>query len=140
MDAHLKLAFAVVALVAGGLVYFATCAVSAEPYTLTFRNPSPTAAYTQLRTPWGIVAAPCAPLATCSVVIDLPVGRSSVTAEATAGGAWSTTSNALSVLVPPAPAQCLAQAACRFDADRDGVVSGSDFGAFVKAFNSTWVP
>lgn len=121
--------------------YVLTCSTAdAEPYTLRFQNPSQVFAYTQLRTPWGIVAAPCAPLATCSVVIDVPIGKQTVTAEATAGGAWSATSNALAVLIPPPPSQCLAQAPCRFDADLDGTVSGTDFRAFVAAFGASWIP
>lgn len=121
--------------------YLATCigTAHAEPYTMKFRNPG-TQPYVSLRTPWGVVAAPCAGGATCSVVIDIPIGRQQVTAEATAGGAWSTTSNALPVLIPPAPAQCLADPPCRFDSDLDGTVSGTDFSAFVAAFGSTWLP
>lgn len=116
--------------------------VSAEaaPYTLRFRNPDTTRAYTQLRTPWGTVAAPCAPGATCSVVIDIPIGRQSITAEATDGAVWSVKSASLAALVFPAPADCLALPACRFDATGDGIVGGDDFSAFTSAFGGNWLP
>lgn len=116
-------------------------AAHAAPYTLKFRNPDTTRAYTQLRTAWGIVAAPCAPGATCSITIDIPVGRTTVAAEATdGGGTWSLTSNSLTALVPPTPAECLALPSCRFDATQDGIVLGDDFKAFTAAFGTTWVP
>lgn len=140
MDDHLKAGFAAIALVLAVLLYFAACTANAAPYVLRFQNPG-TQPYAQLRTPWGIVAAPCAPGATCSVVIDVPIGPRTITAEATADGSlWSATSNALEKLIAPAPAECLALAACRFDITGDGVVSGADFSAFVAAFNMTWLP
>lgn len=141
MDAHLKASFAAVALVVAGLLYFATCTAHAAPYVLRFQNPSPTVAYTSLRTPWGIVAAPCAPLATCSVVIDVPLGPQTITAEATDDGArWSAKSNALERMIAPPPAECLALDACRFDPNVDGAVTVSDFGRFLKALGSSWLP
>lgn len=141
MDAHIKAGFAAIAIVLAGLIYFAACTANASPHVLRFQNPSPTVAYTSLRTPWGIVAAPCAPLATCSVVIDVPIGPRTITAEATADGAvWSARSNALEKLIAPAPAECLALVACRFDADGDGFVTGSDFSVLLGAFGSTWLP
>lgn len=139
MDAHLKAGFAVVALVAAALVYFVACSASAAPYVLHFKNPGPWA-YETLTTPWGIVAAPCAGGATCSVVVDIPVGRQTITAKAGAAGVLSPVSNALQALIAPAPADCLLLPACRFDADLDGTVSGTDFSAFVAAFGKTWVP
>lgn len=114
-------------------------AAHAAPYTLKFQNPSPTQAYTQLRTPWGIVAAPCAPGATCSVIIDAPIGQQTITAEATSDGAlWSGKSNALSARIFPLPADCLALPACRFDPDGNGQVTVGDFGAFLSAMGSSW--
>lgn len=125
--------YLILALLAAGTAH-------ADPAELKFQNPG-TQAYTQLRTPWGVVAAPCAGGATCSVIIDAPIGRQTVTAQATADGStWSATSNALVKLIPPAPAQCLSQASCRFDADLDGSVNGTDFGAFVAAFGKSWLP
>lgn len=122
------------------LLLFVPSVSLAAPYTLKFRNPDATRAYTQLRTPWGTVAAPCAPGATCSVILDLPVGRQTITAEATDGAAWSTTSSPLAALVFPAPADCLLLPACRFDATGDGIVGGDDFKAFTNAFGQTWLP
>lgn len=126
------------AVIAALLVW--TGIASAAPYTLRFQNPG-TTAYKSLRTPWGTVAAPCAGGATCSVVIDIPVGPRTITAEATADGSlWSARSNSISVLIPMPPAECIALPACRFDSDFDGFVGGSDFSALIKAFGSTWVP
>lgn len=126
------------------LAYLAACGTAnAAPYTLRFQNPDPTRAYTSLRTPWGVVAAPCAPGATCSVVIDAPYGQRTITAEATADGlTWSPTSNAIVKLIPPAPAECYAIPACRFDADLSGSITVADFAAFLKAFSSgaSWLP
>lgn len=124
------------------LCYMAACGTaSAAPHELRFRNPDQTRAYASIRTPWGIVAAPCAPGATCSVIIDAPIGNQTITAEATADGAtWSSTSNALAALILPAPADCLALPACRFDADLSGSVTVADFGQFFRALGSSWLP
>lgn len=135
------LAAATVALAA--LAYLATCSAQAAPYVLRFKNTDATRAYASLRTPWGVVAAPCAPGAICSVTIDAPIGRQTITAEATVDGStWSPTSNAIAALIAPAPADCLALPACRFDADLSGTVTVSDFGAFLRAFSSgaSWLP
>lgn len=143
-DDYGRLGLAAAMLALAALCYLATCATAnAAPYTLRFQNPDPTRAYASIRTPWGVVAAPCAPGATCSVVIDAPIGPRTITAEATADGAtWSPTSNALSAMIAPAPADCLALPACRFDADVSGSVTVSDFGAFLRAFSSgaSWLP
>lgn len=119
-------------------VMLAAGAAQAAPYKLTFRNPDTSRAYTSLRTPWGIVAAPCAPGATCSVVLDLPAGPRKITAEATDGTAWSGVSNLLSATVLLPPADCLLAPACRFDFDGDGRVGGTDFAAFASAFGLGW--
>lgn len=143
-DDYGRLGLAAATLALAALCYLATCSTAdAAPYRLTFRNPDATRAYTSLRTPWGTVAAPCAPGATCSVVIDAPVGRQTVTAQATADGAtWSVASNALAALIAPAPADCLALPACRFDVDLSGTVTVADFGQFLRAFSSgaSWIP
>lgn len=120
------------------IVLLLSHASHAAPYTLKFQNPG-TQPYTSLRTPWGVVAAPCAGGATCSVIIDAPIGQQTITAEATADGAlWSAKSNALSARIFPLPADCLALPACRFDPDGNGQVTVGDFGAFLSALGSSW--
>lgn len=123
------------------VLYIASCgSANAAQHEIRFQNKDATRAYTALRTTWGTVPVSCAPGATCSVVVDIPTGRHEIVAQAAAGSAWSADSNVLEALVFPPPAECLSIPACRFDADRNGVVSGSDFGGFIKAFNSTWIP
>lgn len=120
------------------LALMAAGTASAAPYTLKFQNPGGQP-YTSLRTPWGIVAAPCAPGATCSVIIDAPIGQQTITAEATSDGTlWSAKSNALAARIFPLPADCLALPACRFDPDGNGTVTVGDFGAFLSALGSSW--
>lgn len=121
------------------ITYMASCGTArAAPHTIQFRNPDPTRSYTALRTPWGTVAATCAPGATCSVVVDIPPGYQTVTAEATDGTLWSSTSNALTPLIQPTPAECQAIPHCPADLDRSGSVNGADFTVFVRSFNRSW--
>lgn len=122
------------------VLLFAAGTASAAPYTLKFKNPDPAKAYASLRTPWGTVAATCAPGATCSVVVDAPIGPRAITAEATDGTAWSATSNAIAALIAPAPADCLALPACRYDADLSGSVTVADFARFLGAMGTSWLP
>jgi hypothetical protein len=128
----------------GRLVILGLClmagAASAAPHTLRFRNPGPTLAYTELRTPWGTVPVSCAPGATFSVVLEIPFGMRTITAQAGNGSLVSPTSNALEVLVQPTPAECIAIPACRHDADRDGWITPSDFGSFLGVLGRSWVP
>lgn len=123
------------------LVYMASCGTArAAEHEIRFRNADPTQSYTQLRTEWGTMTVSCAPGATCAVVVDLPVGRHEIVAQAASGAAWSADSNVLEALVFPPPVECLAIPACRFDADRDGVVTGTDFTRFVATFGASWAP
>jgi hypothetical protein len=141
MDTHEKAIVAALSMLGALIVYLSTCQTAeAAPHTIRFRNPDATRTYTELRTQWGTVPVSCAPGATCSVVIDIPFGRRTVVGQAAVGGVWSGDSNALTVLVQPTPVECLAIPACRFDADRDGVVAGSDFVPFTQAFGTTWIP
>lgn len=120
------------------LVLFGSSVALAAPYELTFRNPSATQAYTSLRTPWGVVSAPCGPGATCKVVLDVPPGYQTVTATATDGQLWSLASNALKPFILPTPAECAAIQYCKADLDADGVVTGADFAIWLESFGKSW--
>jgi hypothetical protein len=135
-------AFGAWALVFAIVGYMVACSTAqAAPYTLNFRNPG-TTTYTSLRTPYGTVPVSCAPGATCSVVLEIPYGQRTITAEAAdaSPALWSSTSNALLSLIPPTPAECVALPACRHDADGDGIVSISDFGSFLGVLGRSWIP
>ena len=89
------------------------------------------------------LSAPCAPLATCSVVYDLAPGVYTLRSMgAEEGGEWSVPSNVLSVIAVPDPAEsaaiaCLADDVCRSDFDGDGIIGASDFARWFSAWRNS---
>ncbi len=81
----------------------------------------------------------CAGGAECSVKIDLPHGRSILSARASAAGsAWSAASATLSKIAID-PALCYADDACALDRDHDGKVAGNDFAWWPRVFGTSWL-
>jgi hypothetical protein len=129
----------------GMISYIATCGVArAAEHEIRWINADPDRAAGALRVcqleRCVDVPADCGPGDTCSTVVDLEPGVWVTTAYAAEDGAgpWSPSSNALSIRVQMAPADCLELDVCRFDADGDGLVGGSDFNRFVQAFGGAW--
>lgn len=125
--------------------YMATCGTArAAEHEVHWINTDPTRTAGALRVCQADrcvdVPADCGPGATCATVVDLDPGAwpTTVLAALDPAGPWSTPSNELEIRVAMEPADCLALDACRFDADGDGRVAGSDFLRFFAAFGGSW--
>lgn len=127
------------------LSYVATCGVArATEHEVRWRNTDTERTAGALRVCQLVhcvdVPASCGPGATCATVVDLEPGAwpTTVFAAEASVGPWSPQSNMLEIRVALEPRDCLALDACRFDADGDGRVAGSDFLRFVSSFGGLW--
>lgn len=119
------------------LAYMATCAAHAAEQQARVRNPDPTqtVAAVRLCDASGCqpeVAVTIAPGATAAVRFPTaPAGRAVHVQARTADSGWSSPSNTMDA------AACLLDDACRFDIDRDGGITPTDFSAFLAVLGTS---
>lgn len=118
------------------LLFVACCAphAFATDYTIRYQHPGGTTAYEAIDVCASAgctsYAAPCAPGATCSRVVNLPSGENEGLWLVASAGEWRSPESNRRTVVVPAPE------GCAWDADDSGWVTPLDFAAFLRRFTA----